>query len=151
MKTLSKTMSEMDNMPYIIEEYYAPENRHGYNGYPDADEANDDWNRWVNDPDFHGTATLYKWNGTEYEAVDEINRQNETASTTAHKPRASRFLRPLLTVLLVTATVLATAHMTYRATMRQIHVEINSATSTAYLTAWGQTDSYTYETVEASA
>ena len=67
----------------------------------------------------------------------------------------SRFLRPLLTVLLVTATVLATAHLTYRATMRQISVEVEPGTNTVYLTAWGQTDSYTItdpaETITAEA
>ena len=46
-----------------------------------------------------------------------------------------------LTILLVTATVLATAWLTYRATMNQIQIEI--ARDTVYLTAWGQTDEYT--------
>ena len=49
-------------------------------------------------------------------------------------------LTTALTILLVTATVLATAYLTYRATMRQIQIEI--VRDTVYLTAWGQTDEY---------
>ena len=60
-------------------------------------------------------------------------------------------IRIILTLALVTATVLATAHLTYRATMSQIQIEIDPATSIAYLTAWGQVDSYAYETVKLSA
>lgn len=50
-------------------------------------------------------------------------------------------VRIVLTIALVTATVLATAWLTYRATMNQIQIEI--ARDTVYLTAWGQTDEYT--------
>ena len=50
-------------------------------------------------------------------------------------------IRATLTIALVTATVLATAYLTYRATMRQIQIEI--VRDTVYLTAWGQTDEYT--------
>lgn len=50
-------------------------------------------------------------------------------------------VRIILTLALVTATVLATAWLTYRATMNQIQVEI--VRDTVYLTAWGQTDEYT--------
>ena len=50
-------------------------------------------------------------------------------------------VRIVLTIALVTATVLATAWLTYRATMNQIQIEI--ARDTDYLTAWGQTDEYT--------
>lgn len=50
-------------------------------------------------------------------------------------------VRIILTLALVTATVLATAWLTYRATMNQIKIEI--ARDTVYLTAWGQTDEYT--------
>ena len=50
-------------------------------------------------------------------------------------------VRIILTIALVTATVLATAWLTYRATMNQIQIEI--ARDTVYLTAWGQTDEYT--------
>lgn len=50
-------------------------------------------------------------------------------------------VRIILTLALVTATVLATAWLTYRATMNQIQIEI--ARDTVYLTAWGQTDKYT--------
>ena len=50
-------------------------------------------------------------------------------------------IRIILTIALVTATVLATAWLTYRATMNQIQIEI--ARDTVYLTAWGQTDEYT--------
>ena len=48
-------------------------------------------------------------------------------------------VRIILTLALVTATVLATAWLTYRATMNQIEI----ARDTVYLTAWGQTDEYT--------
>lgn len=51
------------------------------------------------------------------------------------------FAKILLTIALITATVLATAWLTYRATMNQIQIEI--ARDTVYLTAWGQTDEYT--------
>ena len=44
-------------------------------------------------------------------------------------------VRIILTLALVTATVLATAWLTYRATMNQIQIEI--ARDTVYLTAWG--------------
>lgn len=47
----------------------------------------------------------------------------------------------ILTLALVTTTVLATAWLTYRATMKQIQIEI--VRDTVYLTAWGQTDEYT--------
>lgn len=50
-------------------------------------------------------------------------------------------VRIILTIALVTATVLATAWLTYRATMNQIQIEI--ARDTVYLTVWGQTDEYT--------
>lgn len=50
-------------------------------------------------------------------------------------------VRIILTLALVTATVLATAWLTYRATMNQIQIEI--ARDTVYLTVWGQTDEYT--------
>lgn len=50
-------------------------------------------------------------------------------------------VRIILTLALVTATVLATAWLTYRATMNQIQIEIDR--DTVYLTAWGQTDEYT--------
>lgn len=50
-------------------------------------------------------------------------------------------IRIILTLALVTATVLATAWLTYRATMNQIQIEI--ARDTVYLTVWGQTDEYT--------
>lgn len=50
-------------------------------------------------------------------------------------------VRIILTLALVTATVLATAWLTYRATMNQIQIKI--ARDTVYLTAWGQTDEYT--------
>lgn len=49
-------------------------------------------------------------------------------------------IRTVLTLALVTATVLATAYLTYRATMQNITVEV--ARDTVYLTAWGQTDEY---------
>lgn len=50
-------------------------------------------------------------------------------------------VRIILTIALVTATVFATAWLTYRATMNQIQIEI--ARDTVYLTVWGQTDEYT--------
>ena len=50
-------------------------------------------------------------------------------------------VRIILTIALITATVLATAWLTYRATMNQIQIEI--ARDTVYLTVWGQTDEYT--------
>lgn len=50
-------------------------------------------------------------------------------------------VRIILTIALVTATVLATAWLTYRSTMNQIQIEI--VRDTVYLTAWGQTDEYT--------
>ena len=44
------------------------------------------------------------------------------------------------TITLVTATVLATAYLTYRTTMQNIQVEV--ARDTVYLTVFGQTDEY---------
>ena len=49
-------------------------------------------------------------------------------------------IRIALTLTLVTATVLATAYLTYRATMQNIQVEV--ARDTVYLTVFGQTDEY---------
>lgn len=49
-------------------------------------------------------------------------------------------LKTLATLTLVTATVLATAYLTYRTTMQNIQVEI--ARDTVYLTVFGQTDEY---------
>jgi hypothetical protein len=49
-------------------------------------------------------------------------------------------LKILLTITLVTATVLATAYLTYRTTMQNIQVEV--ARDTVYLTVFGQTDEY---------
>jgi hypothetical protein len=49
-------------------------------------------------------------------------------------------LKILATLTLVTATVLATAYLTYRATMQNIQVEV--ARDTVYLTVFGQTDEY---------
>lgn len=49
-------------------------------------------------------------------------------------------IRIALTVTLVTATVLATAYLTYRTTMQNIQVEV--ARDTVYLTVFGQTDEY---------
>jgi hypothetical protein len=49
-------------------------------------------------------------------------------------------LKILATITLVTATVLATAYLTYRTTMQNIQVEI--ARDTVYLTVFGQTDEY---------
>lgn len=47
-------------------------------------------------------------------------------------------LKILATITLVTATVLATAYLTYRTTMQNIQVEV--ARDTVYLTVFGQTD-----------
>lgn len=49
-------------------------------------------------------------------------------------------IRTLATLTLVTATVLATAYITYRTTMQNIQVEV--ARDTIYLTVFGQTDEY---------
>ena len=49
-------------------------------------------------------------------------------------------VRILATITLVTATVLATAYLTYRATMQNIQVEV--ARDTVYLTVFGQADEY---------
>lgn len=49
-------------------------------------------------------------------------------------------IRIALTLTLVTATVLATAYLTYRTTMQNIQVEV--ARDTVYLTVFGQTDEY---------
>lgn len=49
-------------------------------------------------------------------------------------------IRIALTLALVTATVLATAYLTYRTTMQNIQVEV--ARDTVYLTVFGQTDEY---------
>lgn len=49
-------------------------------------------------------------------------------------------IRIAMTIALVTATVLATAYLTYRATMQNIQVEV--ACDTVYLTVFGQTDEY---------
>lgn len=49
-------------------------------------------------------------------------------------------LKILATLILVTATVLATAYLTYRTTMQNIQVEV--ARDTVYLTVFGQTDEY---------
>lgn len=49
-------------------------------------------------------------------------------------------LKILATITLVTATVLATAYLTYRATMQNIQVEV--ARDTVYLTVFGQIDEY---------
>lgn len=49
-------------------------------------------------------------------------------------------VRIALTLTLVTATVLATAYLTYRATMQNIQVEV--ARDAVYLTVFGQTDEY---------
>lgn len=49
-------------------------------------------------------------------------------------------IRIALTLTLVTATVLATAYLTYRATMQNIQVEV--ARDTVYLTVFCQTDEY---------
>lgn len=64
-------------------------------------------------------------------------RQRKEAAAMKMNP----IVRIILTLALVTATVLATAWLTYRATMNQIQIEI--ARDTVYLTAWGQTDEYT--------
>lgn len=49
-------------------------------------------------------------------------------------------LKILATLTLVTATVLATAYLTYRTTMQNIQVEV--ARDTVYLTVFDQTDEY---------
>ena len=49
-------------------------------------------------------------------------------------------LKILATITLVTATVLATAYLTYRTTMQNIQVEV--ARDTVYLAVFGQTDEY---------
>lgn len=49
-------------------------------------------------------------------------------------------LKILATLTLVTATVFATAYLTYRTTMQNIQVEV--ARDTVYLTVFGQTDEY---------
>ena len=51
-------------------------------------------------------------------------------------------LKTLATVALVTATVLATAYLTYRTTMQNIQPEYSAATNTLTLTVFGQTDEY---------
>lgn len=51
-------------------------------------------------------------------------------------------IRTIATIALVTATVLATAYLTYRATMENIQPEYSAATNTLTLTVWGQTDEY---------
>ena len=65
-----------------------------------------------------------------------FHRRKEAAAM-----KINPIVRIILTIALVTATVLATAWLTYRATMNQIQIEI--ARDTVYLTAWGQTDEYT--------
>ena len=50
------------------------------------------------------------------------------------------FIKAALTVALVTVTVLATAHLTYRETMRRITPTVSGNTVT--LTVWGQADEY---------
>ena len=56
-------------------------------------------------------------------------------------------MKPILKILailaLVTATVLATAYLTYRTTMQNIRPEVTGNTVT--LTVWGQSDTYTIE------
>lgn len=49
-------------------------------------------------------------------------------------------IRITMTLTLVTATVLATAYITYRTIMQNIQVEV--ARDTVYLTVFGQTDEY---------
>lgn len=49
-------------------------------------------------------------------------------------------LKILATITLVTASVLATAHLTYCTTMQNIQVEV--ARDTVYLAVFGQTDEY---------
>lgn len=51
-------------------------------------------------------------------------------------------LKILATLTLVTATVLATAYLTYRTTMQNIQPEYSAATNTLTLTVFGQTDEY---------
>jgi hypothetical protein len=61
----------------------------------------------------------------------------------AHFPskKGSSTMKPILkTLAIVTATVLATAYLTYRTTMQNIQVEV--ARDTVYLTVFGQTDEY---------
>lgn len=51
-------------------------------------------------------------------------------------------LKILATLAIVTATVLATAYLTYRTTMQNIQPEYSAATNTLTLTVFGQTDEY---------
>ena len=51
-------------------------------------------------------------------------------------------LKILATLTLVTATVLATAYLTYRTTMQNIQPEYSAATNTLTRTVFGQTDEY---------
>lgn len=51
-------------------------------------------------------------------------------------------LKILATITIVTATVLATAYLTYRTMMENIKPEYSAATNTLTLTVWGQTDEY---------
>lgn len=51
-------------------------------------------------------------------------------------------IRTIATITIVTATVLATAYLTYRTTMENIQPEYNAATNTLTLTVWGQADEY---------
>lgn len=50
-------------------------------------------------------------------------------------------MKIILTVALCAALAAGTAFLTYRQTMRSIHIEIVG--NTAYVTVWGQTDEYT--------
>lgn len=52
-------------------------------------------------------------------------------------------IRTIATIALVTATVLATAYLTYRTTMQNIRPEVTGNIVT--LTVWGQSDTYTIE------
>ena len=61
---------------------------------------------------------------------------SKKGSTTMKKT----IIRTIATLTLVTATVLATAYLTYRTTMQNIQVEV--ARDTVYLTVFGQTDEY---------
>lgn len=61
---------------------------------------------------------------------------SKKGSTTMKKT----IVRTIATIALVTATVLATAYLTYRTTMQNIQVEV--ARDTVYLTVFGQTDEY---------
>lgn len=58
--------------------------------------------------------------------------------------KGSSIMKPILkilaTITLVTASVLATAHLTYCTTMQNIQVEV--ARDTVYLAVFGQTDEY---------